>query len=40
MPSPSLPSPGRRDRQATAIALLAVALKGAALAALAWWSLG
>lgn len=30
-------TPGRRDRRATAIALLAVTLKGAALAALAWW---
>jgi hypothetical protein len=32
-------SRGRRDRRATAIALLAVTLKGAALAALAWWML-
>jgi hypothetical protein len=29
----------RRDRRAAAIALLAVTLKGSALAALAWWML-
>jgi hypothetical protein len=29
----------RRDRSATAIALLAVTLKGVALATLAWWML-
>lgn len=34
------PSHGRRDRRATAIALIAVTLKGVALATLAWWWLG
>lgn len=40
MPGAPQPSQGRRDRHAAAIALLAVTLKGAALAALAWWWLG